>query len=257
MSRILLLGTQNDPAKDMVYNAIDPLFEIHTVILEKPVDRRVMLRKRIRKLGWFKVFGQIGFQLFVIKPLSFFSKKRVRELKKKLHLDTTPVPASKIKLYDTINDEECIQQIASLKPDLVLVKGTRILSKKILTTIRAPFINMHVGITPLYRGVHGAYWALANSDKKNAGTTIHYIDDGIDTGAIIAQEHIEIGPRDNFTTYPLIQIAAGIDLLKKNLPGILGGQKIIQEELPAGRSRLWSHPTIWFYLRKRIFHGVK
>jgi methionyl-tRNA formyltransferase len=216
-----------------------------------------MLRKRIRKLGWFKVFGQVFFQLFIVKPLGFLSRKRINELKKNLNLDTTPIPSSKVKLFETINDDECIELIAGLKPDLVLVKGTRILSKKILAAVNAPFINMHVGITPLYRGVHGAYWALANKDGKNAGTTIHYVDPGIDTGSVIAQEYIEVTEKDNFITYPLVQIAAGIALLKKYLPAILRGEKILQEKLPEGRSRLWSHPTIWFYIRKRLFNGIK
>ena len=120
MSRILLLGSQNDPAKDMVYNAINPLFEIGTVILEKPVKRRPMIRKRIRKYGLFKVFGQVCFQLLVAKPLQFFSRRRIADLKKNLNLDTTPIPSSKTLLFETINDDDCIRQIAALRPDLVL-----------------------------------------------------------------------------------------------------------------------------------------
>ena len=48
----------------------------------------------------------------------------------------------------------------------MVVNGTRILSRRMLESIDAVFLNMHVGITPKYRGVHGGYWALANGDRR-------------------------------------------------------------------------------------------
>jgi folate-dependent phosphoribosylglycinamide formyltransferase PurN len=257
MYRIVLLGSLRDPAKDMVYNAINPLFEIHKVLLEKPVSRKQMLRKRIRKMGLLRVLGQIAFQLLVVKTLGVFSRSRVKEIKHEFGLDTSPIPVEKIKVFNTINDDACIEILRELKPDLILVKGTRILSRKVLSAVDVPFINMHVGITPLYRGVHGAYWALTNNDRVNAGTTIHYVDAGIDTGRIIAQRTINISPKDNFYTYPLIQIAAGIELLKACLPALTKSQRVAWEPIPVGESRLWSHPTIWFYLKNRIINGIK
>jgi methionyl-tRNA formyltransferase len=257
MSRILLLGSKDDPAKDMVYNAINPLFEISTVILEEPVSRLSLVKRRIKKLGLLRVIGQLAFQVIGVKILSVMSARRRRELLKELGLDSTPVPKNKVKLVTTVNDEACIRLIQETDPALVLVKGTRILSKRVLSCTTAPFINMHVGITPMYRGVHGAYWALANRDALHAGTTIHYVDAGIDTGNIIDQRKISIGPNDNFTTYPLIQIAAGIEMLKEIIPRFLSGNKPNPKQTVQGKSRLWYHPTIWFYLKKRIFNGVK
>ena len=257
MSRILLLGSQGDPAKDMVYNAIHPLFKIHSVFLEKPVSRLELLRRRVRRLGWMRVLGQVGFEMLVVRPLRFLSRDRIAEIKKIHSLDATPIPGDRTQIFPTVNDASCIERIAALQPDLVLVKGTRILSESLLSAIRAPVVNMHVGITPLYRGVHGAYWALAQNDPEHAGTTIHYVDKGIDTGRIIAQRKVQFGRGDNFVTYPLLQIAAGIELLKEYIPRLLAGETIPQPPVPGGRSRLWSHPTLWFYLRKRIFCGVK
>jgi methionyl-tRNA formyltransferase len=104
---------------------------------------------------------------------------------------------------------------------------------------------MHAGITPKYRGVHGVYWALANKDPQNCGVTVHLVDAGIDTGAIISQKNITVNPQDNFVTYPLLQLAEGIPLMKKAIEDILSNRLVIQ---PAtGESRLWHHPTIWQY----------
>jgi methionyl-tRNA formyltransferase len=257
MFRILLLASRDDPAKDMVYNAINPLYEISLVILEKPVNKLSMIKRRVKKLGIIKVLGQLAFQTIVVKLLTSLSKKRRKELMKSLNLNTAKIPAEKIEQVDTINDDICLEHIRSFNPDLILVKGTRIISKKILSCTKAPFINMHVGITPRYRGVHGAYWALANKDRGNAGTTIHYVDAGIDTGNIIAQQTIGITSKDNFVTYPLLQIAAGIELLKSIIPQVLSGNKNTVAVKAVTGSRLWYHPTIWYYLRRRIFNGVK
>jgi methionyl-tRNA formyltransferase len=74
-----------------------------------------------------------------------------------------------------------------------------------------------VGITPEYRGVYGAYWALLNNDVENCGVTIHKVDKGIDTGALIKQAVIQIGNRDNFKTYPVHQYGVAIGLMKQTL----------------------------------------
>jgi len=56
---------------------------------------------------------------------------------------------------------------------------------------------------------------LAEGKPELAGVTIHYLDIGIDTGAVIAQALIHSGPEDNLHTYPTLQLAAGLPLLKE------------------------------------------
>jgi folate-dependent phosphoribosylglycinamide formyltransferase PurN len=67
--------------------------------------------------------------------------------------------------------------LKAINPDLVIVNGTRIISKKVLSSINSKFVNIHVGITPKYRGVHGTYWALVNNDVENSGVTVHFVDE--------------------------------------------------------------------------------
>ena len=49
----------------------------------------------------------------------------------------------------------------------MILNGTRIVSKKVISSIGCLFINTHCGITPKYRGVHGGYWAIYNNDLNN------------------------------------------------------------------------------------------
>ena len=114
---------------------------------------------------------------------------------------------------------------------------------------------MHAGITPKYRGVHGTYWALYNKDAANSGVTVHLVDPGIDTGGVLYQARVTVTNKDNFTTYPIIQLAEGIQFLLSASKDALSKNLNIKEVTK--ESTLWYHPTIWQYLAKRISGAVK
>ncbi len=135
------------------------------------------------------------------------------------------------------------------------MNGTRIISKEILNCTNAVYINTHAGITPNYRGVHGAYWALANNDLNNCGVTVHLVDPGIDTGGVLYQKNINILDNDNFTTYTYLQIVEGIKLMTKAIDDIINNRVLVKDK--HSPSKLWSHPTIWKYLWLRIIKGIK
>ena len=104
--------------------------------------------------------------------------------------------------------------------------------------------------TPWYRGSHGGYWALYNNDAGNFGTTIHFVDTGVDTGAVLQQVFIKPAKEDNFTTYPILQVAAGITALKKVLPGVLKNEYHLKSNNEKGT--MYYQPTLWQYLTKSI-----
>ncbi len=91
-------------------------------------------------------------------------------------------------------DRELETLIAALKPDLVVSAGfMRILSERI--TNKFKIINSHPALLPLYPGAHAVRDALT-AGATETGTTIHWVDAGVDTGKIIAQERVEILPED-------------------------------------------------------------
>lgn len=80
--------------------------------------------------------------------------------------------------------------IAALRPTLVVSAGfMRILPESITT--RFKIINSHPALLPAFPGAHAVRDALA-AGATETGTTIHWVDAGVDTGEIIAQEKIEI-----------------------------------------------------------------
>lgn len=240
---------------NIVYHALRSEFNITAVILEEPISKTLFLKRRIKKLGWWKVFGQILFQLIIVKVLEAGSGKRKKNILSKYALDDSALPGEKIFPVTSVNDKDSLDALQRLNPGLVIVNGTRIISAEILNSIPARFINTHVGITPKYRGVHGGYWALANNDKENCGVTIHFVDTGIDTGGIISQKIVDITPEDNFATYPLLQLSEGIPYLKVAIRDTFNDTTVIKTN--SGESNLWHHPTIWQYLSNRWSKGIK
>lgn len=238
----------------MVSNAILKKHPDLEVLLLSKHSKKDILISRYKKSGLLNIIGQIFFIIF----LKFFlsrKKKYINNLINQANLIDSN--SNNIKVTKIANDEESkvVEFLKSYDPEIVVVNGTKILSKKILNSCNANFINLHCGITPAYRGVHGAYWALANDDQENCGVTIHQVDSGIDTGYIFYQEKITVSKLDNFHVYPIKQYILGIPLLLKAIKDISNNNTCyLKNSLP---SKLYHHPTIFRYLYSRLKFGVK
>ena len=253
--RILILATDCETT-NIVYHYLKDYLMIDRVIIEKKVDRLQLIKRRVKKLGFFTVLGQLLFQTIIAKSLFLASRKRIKEIIEQYHLNVSPVDEKIISKVHSINEEAVINIIKESDPDLILVNGTRIISKRVLNSAGKVFINTHLGITPLYRGVHGGYWALASNDIANFGSTIHLVDPGIDTGRILYHARALPGKSDNYITYPYLQIAASLPFIKKGIEDIVNGNYAVNNQT-TDRSRLWYHPTIVQYFYNRWTKGIK
>ncbi len=246
--KIILLASDCESSK-WLYNAIKKDFNVEMVIIETPLSKKILFKRRIKKIGLLKVLGQTLFSLVIVPILKQLSKKQRNLLINKYQLIDTDFDGYCTKKVLSINNNECKELLQKIEPDIVLVNGTRIISKKILDSTKAIFVNMHVGITPWYRGSHGGYWALYNNDAKNFGTTIHLIDTGVDTGAIIEQAFTVPHKADNFTTYPIVQAAIGINTLTKVLPKIISNNFQVVQNTEKGE--MYYQPTLWEYFTNK------
>ncbi len=240
----------------ILFNALQEAFPIAAVILEDRAPRMTFLERRFRRLGAAKVLGQLCFRATVVPALNLICRRRVREIEHLNRLSDRPIPLSKIWKVRSINDSQTAEFVREVQPAIIVLSGTRLLSASLLADLTAPVLNIHAGITPLYRGVHGAYWALTQNDTDHCGVTIHLVDEGIDTGGILAQTRIHPTADDSFVTYPLVQLAAAIPLLKETIFSLSRAEADTIDP-PRGGSRLWSHPTLTEYLRLRWSIGVR
>lgn len=253
--KIIILGGKGQSTR-VLYFALRDEFKITKVVLEEGISRVEFIKKRIKKLGFFKVLDQVFFQLLVIPFLTFEARKRIQEIFQIQGFVDSAIPSEIVSRVFSVNSEECRHVLKMEQPDIIIVNGTRIINKLTLSVSKALIVNTHAGITPKYRGVHGGYWALANNDSINCGVTIHKVDVGIDTGGILARGNIHPSSSDNFVTYPLLQLAAGILLLRSFLLEMQEGKK--PKELDSDlESTLWSHPGAFEYIVIRLFKKVK
>jgi len=224
-----------------------------TVMIEEPEPRGAFLRRRARRLGLTTVAGQVLFALCG-RLAARRASRRLSEILVEAGLDEVPLPEERVRRIGNANAPETREMIAGLDPEVVVVNGTRILSRALLETIKVPVLNLHTGITPHYRGVHGGYWALASGDPGRCGVTVHLVDAGVDTGAVVSQAPIVPGPEDSYFTYAALQFAAGVPLMLDAVRRARTGELRAEPVQRGGRQ--FYHPTLWGYIATGLKRGV-
>lgn len=83
-------------------------------------------------------------------------------------------------------------ELQSIRPDLLITcHFQKVLPKKIIEIPNFGCINLHPSLLPRYRGMSPQHWPIINGDLET-GVTIHYIDEGVDTGNILIQETVNL-----------------------------------------------------------------
>jgi methionyl-tRNA formyltransferase len=110
----------------------------------------------------------------------------------------------------------------------------------------------HPGVTPHYRGSHSAFWALYRGKPEDVGCTVFTLDDGVDTGDIVAQCRLSIDRGDSFITLGwkgMIQVAEMQALVLRNLDAGVDLPRRRIESLPERSA--FDNPTLAEYLTYR------
>jgi len=91
-----------------------------------------------------------------------------------------------------INNPEHVEEIIKLNPDLLIAYGCSLIKTELLDIFEGRFINVHLGLSPYYRGSGTNFWPLVNGEPEFVGATFMYIDSGVDTGEVIHQLRADI-----------------------------------------------------------------
>jgi methionyl-tRNA formyltransferase len=120
-----------------------------------------------------------------------------------------------------INDEKNRALIAAYDPDLlVCVYYDQILRREVLDIPHHGCVNLHLALAEEYRGCYPTTWALLNGETRT-GVTLHWMDEGVDSGDIIAQTQVGITPGDTGRSLYEKCTVAGIQLFASTFPRIL------------------------------------
>jgi methionyl-tRNA formyltransferase len=137
------------------------------------------------------------------KSLTTLVEKRVDNTLQRLHLDNRRQSERDFfELYvdacrddshpvflpkGAINEAKHVDAIIDTAPDLVIAYGCSIIHAPLLDVFEGRFLNVHLGLSPYYRGSGTNFWPLVNGQPELVGATFMHIDAGIDTGDVIHQ----------------------------------------------------------------------
>ncbi len=176
-----------------------------------------VLKKRIRRLGILPLANQA---LLILYRLIFENRKDKRaagEIFSDKPSDYIERKGIDILEVDDINSDEVRDFILLKAPQLVVVSATPLLKKWIIEVTEGRIINLHPGFAPQYRGRYGSFWPIYNKEPELVGTTIHFLDEGIDTGSILLQQQVDFNPDDTLRAITYRQHKIGGDLMVKCL----------------------------------------
>ena len=96
-----------------------------------------------------------------------------------------------------INQQEYVQEICDLNPDLLVTYGCCIIKPNLISLFKNRIINVHLGLSPYYYGSGTNFHPFVNKELSAVGCTFMYMDEGIDTGAIIHHIRADIDACDS------------------------------------------------------------
>ena len=188
------------------------------------------------------------------------------------HLHPTPSAVSSAAMArglpllrpDRARDPGFISQIRDLQPDLILVAAYgQLLPRQLLEIPRLGCLNVHTSLLPRWRGAAPIQWAIASGDAET-GVSLMRMDEGLDTGPVIAIRRTPIGDTETSASLHDRLAHLGVDLVREEIPpyasglrppvaqpseGITLAPKITRED---GRLD-WNRPAAELVRRMRAF----
>ena len=134
--------------------------------------------------------------------------------------------AAKIPVHQPakIRAPEIEEQLRALAPDaIVIIAYGQIIPARLLDIPRLGWINLHASLLPKYRGAAPIHWALANGETQTGNTTMR-IDAGMDTGEMLLQNELSIGPDETAPELSARLAETCAELMVETLRGLAAGK---------------------------------
>ncbi|HRF79426.1 MAG TPA: formyltransferase family protein [Flavobacteriales bacterium] len=149
----------------------------------------------------------------------------------------------------SVNHADTIAAMRAAQADVAISLGNGYIGSKVFSAPRLGMLNIHHELLPAYQNAQGVIWQLYNNSTVT-GYTIHRIDKGIDTGAIVHQEEVPIVFQPTLratVAHTMLAVldasAAGLRLVLDELPAYLAAAR------PQGNGRTWTTPSFLQFQR--------
>ena len=125
-----------------------------------------------------------------------------------------------------VKDKNTIEKIRAQKPEIIFCIGSmQLIPKKVLAIPPLGVVNIHPALLPKYRGRYSTAHAIFSGEKET-GATLHFMNEGIDSGPIIMQEAFPILEKDTARTVYDKFTEVGTDLFRRFVQSLKRGDKI-------------------------------
>lgn len=97
---------------------------------------------------------------------------------------------------DSLNSDVTAEFVKSHSPDVVLIFGSGLIKGQLLQALPSEALNLHLGLSPRYRGAATLFWPFYFMEPTYAGSTFHYITAEVDAGDVVHQTVPTLFPSD-------------------------------------------------------------
>ncbi len=133
------------------------------------------------------------------------------------------LPADRVFDGSKLREPHTLARLRELSPELgVSVLFGYILKPELFELFPRGVVNLHSGLLPYNRGAHPNVWSIVEGTP--AGVTLHYIDQGVDTGDVITQREVAVSAADTAATLYEKLERASVSLFRDSWPALLGGE---------------------------------
>lgn len=200
-----------------------------------PRDVVRRLRKNIRKHGLIYIPYRAGVALIDLARQTVRGRSDA--------IPAAPPPHVSLKVFETpdIHSEEAIARVRDWRPDLGLSVGAPILRRSIFALPTKGSLNLHLGRVPDFRGAPPGFWELERG-ATTLGATVHWIDEGLDTGNVVASGTVPLSPADTLSDAQRRLTALGRIVLLDALEQVADGEVPGTPQPPGGRT--YRYPTV-------------
>ncbi|MHB8499588.1 MAG: methionyl-tRNA formyltransferase [Candidatus Acidiferrales bacterium] len=163
---------------------------------------------------------------------------------------------------EKIRVPEVQELLQRLTPDaIVIIAYGQIIPARLLPIPTLGWINLHASLLPKYRGAAPINWAVVNGETKT-GVTSMRIDAGMDTGEILLQKDMEIGPSETAPELAARMSELGAPLMAETLRGLAAGSivpRLQNHEHASSAPMLKKEDGLinWSHTAQEIFHRIR
>ena len=163
-------------------------------------------------------------------------------------------PGIPCQTVDNHNSADCRERLSAFGPDLLVLGGTRILRPSILAIPPQGTINAHPGLLPQLRGSSSVGWALYKD--LPVGSTVHYVDAGIDTGPILLRRQLAVCSGETYEQIVRRVLTLSGNLMAEALEGLVeGALQASPQDLNVGETLRVIPPELLAAAKCRLAEG--